>query len=427
MIRAVAMDAALIGGPYQGMRCPRGTSPAPAAAPRVRHATAPAAPRAAARRRAPRPRRRRCPARRARPARRTNAASSVAASSDCSSVQARWAIWCATVQPGRAWAGPTPPLEPGHEPVHCLAFLAQIRENGSGHIAGIRHCPAPPVLAPALVSVTARAAKNKQACLQLAPVHRPTAVRSVRCQSVCRSICCPSLGLSPRQPVRQHLRQMRPPYPPPAAPAAYGRRSRPPGSRRPRPPPVRRAAAGPRRRPPTPRSGPSRSRSCPRGRSSRRSARPSRPAAFAQPAVGRVAEDRVLVAVGLAGDRAVDARRRPVGGVLLQGLREGPYGAARRPRARVVVQQFGQVGAEGGRAARFQDDDRGARRPGAAPSWSSVRRMTVRARSSWPVETYVSPQHDPVPSGGSASRRRPAVLQDPHGRPDPRVRARGGW
>ena len=63
------------------------------------------------------------------------------------------------------------------------------------------------------------------------------------------------------------------------------------------------------------------------------------------------------MAVGLAGHRAVQAGRGPVGGVLLQGLREGPYRRREACRARVVGQQFGQVGAQGGRAARLQDDD----------------------------------------------------------------------
>ncbi len=45
--------------------------------------------------------------------------------------------------------------------------------------------------------------------------------------------------------------------------------------------------------------------------------------ALAQPPVRGVAEDRVLVAVGLAGHRPVEAGRLPGGGVLLQGLGEG--------------------------------------------------------------------------------------------------------
>ncbi len=77
---------------------------------------------------------------------------------------------------------------------------------------------------------------------------------------------------------------------------------------------------------------------------------------FAQTAVGRVAEDRVLVAVGLAGNGAVDARGLPVGGQLFQCLREGPYGVGQLGGAGVVREEFGEVRAQGGGAARFEDD-----------------------------------------------------------------------
>lgn len=108
--------------------------------------------------------------------------------------------------------------------------------------------------------------------------------------------------------------------------------------------------------------------------------------AFAEAAVGGVAEDGVLVAVGLAGDGAVDARGLPVGGQFLQGLGESPYGVGQLGGARVVREEFGQVGAEGGGAARFQDDQ-GVAVLEEGLRTSTVRRMTRRAWSSCPVET----------------------------------------
>jgi hypothetical protein len=110
----------------------------------------------------------------------------------------------------------------------------------------------------------------------------------------------------------------------------------------------------------------------------------------AQAAVGGVAEYRVLVAVGLADRGAVDAGWGPVGGEAFQGLGEGEDRAGQAGRAGVVGQQLGEVRAEGRRAARFQDDDGRVPGPGRVPdtsSRSSVRRITSRARSSWPVET----------------------------------------
>lgn len=79
--------------------------------------------------------------------------------------------------------------------------------------------------------------------------------------------------------------------------------------------------------------------------------------ALAQPAVRGVAEDGVLVAVGLADERTVEAGRSPGRRVLLQGLRDGPYGRRQAGRAGVVGEQGGQVGAQGGGAARFEDGD----------------------------------------------------------------------
>ena len=83
--------------------------------------------------------------------------------------------------------------------------------------------------------------------------------------------------------------------------------------------------------------------------------------AFTQPAVGRVPEHRVLVAVRLAGDGAVQPRRRPVRRELLQRLGEGADGRGEPSGPRLVgTEEFGQVGAERGRAARFEDDERQA-------------------------------------------------------------------
>ena len=96
---------------------------------------------------------------------------------------------------------------------------------------------------------------------------------------------------------------------PPAVPAGCGRRSRRPGSPCRVPHPVPTAAAAPPRRPPTPPSGPVSKPKLPASPQQPPAQLPVESGAFAQPAFRRVAEDRVLVAVGLAGDRAVQARR----------------------------------------------------------------------------------------------------------------------
>lgn len=79
--------------------------------------------------------------------------------------------------------------------------------------------------------------------------------------------------------------------------------------------------------------------------------------AFAKGAVGVGVEDGVLVAVGLAGDGAVQAGRLVVGGD--EGLGEGADAGGEAVGARVARVEFGQVGGEGGGAARFEDGERG--------------------------------------------------------------------
>lgn len=79
--------------------------------------------------------------------------------------------------------------------------------------------------------------------------------------------------------------------------------------------------------------------------------------AFAQGAVGLGVEDGVLVAVGLAGDGAVEAGWPVVGAE--EGLGEGADAGGEAVGARVVRVEFGQVGGEGGGAARFEDGERG--------------------------------------------------------------------
>ncbi|CAM5482885.1 hypothetical protein SGLAM104S_09270 [Streptomyces glaucescens] len=111
----------------------------------------------------------------------------------------------------------------------------------------------------------------------------------------------------------------------------------------------------------------------------------------AQPAVGAVAEDRVLVAVGLADGRAVEA-----GGIQSGARRSRDSAKVRTRQARRWAR--GSSLSSSGRSVRRAAAQLGSRTTTGVPDSStgvmrsSVRRMTVRARSSWPVETYVRPQ-----------------------------------
>nr|WP_233153448.1 hypothetical protein [Kineosporia sp. R_H_3] len=104
MRRAVAIEVAAIGGPNQGSRVPSGTarSAVSSAARPVRHRASRSVPGAAA----PASASRSTTSSAGRPEASSactaarNRSGSVAASVATSSVQARWAIWCATVQPG---------------------------------------------------------------------------------------------------------------------------------------------------------------------------------------------------------------------------------------------------------------------------------------------------------------------------------------
>ena len=142
MSRAVAIDAALIGGPNQGSRAPAGKPasalgerrPGPAASAPAARAGASARPRRAASS-TTRPRRAR------RRPRAANPRGRVAARSACSSVQARWAIWWAIVQPSAGGlAEPGGLLELGHHAVE------RVRTRPAGRRAAV---PAPPRRPPA--------------------------------------------------------------------------------------------------------------------------------------------------------------------------------------------------------------------------------------------------------------------------------------
>ncbi len=66
----------------------------------------------------------------------------------------------------------------------------------------------------------------------------------------------------------------------------------------------------------------------------------------------------MLVAVGLADDGGVEAGWPPVRGVLLEDLGEGADGVGESAGARVVGEELGEVGAQGGGAAGLEADDR---------------------------------------------------------------------
>ena len=118
-------------------------------------------------------------------------------------------------------------------------------------------------------------------------------------------------------------------------------------------------------RPSTPRSGPARSRSCRRGRSSRSRARRPRPRA--RPAPRGRPRCRARRAGGSAtctSARCRGRRRLPAQcvGVVGEHLGESPDALREAGGERLVGQQLGPVGAQGGGARRLEPDDRDARR-----------------------------------------------------------------
>ena len=185
--------------------------------------------------------------------------------------------------------------------------------------------------------------------------------------------------------------------------AGCGRRSRRRAPRRPgrrRGPP---AAAPARRRPSTPRSGPSRSRSCRRGRSSR--SRAPRPRSPARPSRSGRPRRPAPRAGGSGPGRAPAARgRRPRPPGRRRARRAPRRRCGRRSASRAASGSSGSSSGPSARRAAVHDGSSPTTGTPAASHGSIVRRLrrsTRRAASTWPVVVQVSAQQ--TVRGGSST------------------------